>query len=99
MNPLNKYHAQVCKWITELGLSYMEEYPVGPYHLDIYLAESNLGVEIDGPRHSLTRKKDQARDEEINETYGIPILRIKVGTPKEQAMALIIPPEVEFGID
>lgn len=98
MNPLNRYHNQVTRWLTNAGISWMAEYPVGPWHLDIYLKEMNLGVEIDGPCHGLRRKKDQARDEEINETYGIPILRIKVGTPKEEAMGLMIPKEVEFWI-
>ena len=39
MKPLNNYHRKVVDWISALGVRYMEEYPVVPYHIDIYLPE------------------------------------------------------------
>lgn len=65
----------------------MEEYSVGKRSIDIYLSELNLGVEVDGPQHN--RVKDELRDAEIWEHHGIPILRIKVGTRKEEALEAI----------
>ena len=66
----------------------MEEYGVDNYSLDIYLPEMNLGVEVDGPQHN--KKKDRARDEKIMDKWGIPVVRIKVGTRKEEALEAIL---------
>lgn len=88
MTVLNHYHAQVCKWLSELGIPYMEEYPVGPYSLDIYVADLNRGVEIDGPYHN--KKRDKVRDANILEIEGIEVVRVKVGTGKEQALGIIL---------
>ena len=88
MSSLNGYHNAVCRWLGELGISYMEEYLVEPYSLDIFLPELFLGVEVDGPSHN--RKHDAIRDEKIMQQYEIPIIRIKVGTPKKYAMEKIL---------
>ena len=86
--PLNRYHATVCRWLSELGIGYMEEYPVGQYSLDIYISDMKLGVEIDGPQHN--RRKDVVRDAAIERAIGIRIIRIKVGTRKQKALAAIL---------
>ncbi len=61
---------------------------MGRWHLDIYMKEMNLGVEVDGPQHN--RKKDKIRDAAILEEFGIPIVRIKVGTRKAEALEAIL---------
>ena len=90
MKPLNNYHRKVVDWISALGVRYMEEYPVGLYHIDIYLPELVLGVEVDGPQHN--RKKDEIRDATILKEWEIPIVRIKVGTRKAEALEVIFGP-------
>ncbi len=87
MKSLNAYHRSVCEWISALGLVYVEEYPLGPYSLDIYLSELNLDVELDGPWHS--PKKDAVRDEYVK-GRGMRVVRIKVGTLKAKAMEDIL---------
>lgn len=88
MKPLNNYHRKVCEWLSELGIGYSEEYPVGKWSLDIYIGEMNLGVEIDGKGfHS--PKKDKIRDDRILGEFAIPIVRIKVGTGKQEALDAI----------
>ena len=84
---LNKYHRQVAEWLSELGVQYVEEYPVEKFSIDLYLPELNLGVELDGMYHR--PKHDQARDELIRLFSGIPIIRIKVGTPKQKCLETI----------
>lgn len=79
MTVINDYHRKVVRWISTWGLQYQEEYPVGPYSLDVYLPEMHLGLEIDGPWHN--KKKDRKRDAAIKE-QGIDIVRVEVGTPK-----------------
>lgn len=88
MKPLNAYHRRLVERISKAGVLYMEEYPVGRRHLDIYLSEMNLAVEVDGPQHN--RVKDEARDAEILEDWGIPTIRIKVGMPIEEAWEAIL---------
>lgn len=88
MNPLNNYHADVCRWLTEAGIAYTTEYPVGQWSLDIYIVEANLGIEIDGPQHS--PRKDAERDQKIFEESGISITRIKVGMRKDKCMEKIL---------
>ena len=62
-------------------------FPVGPYHVDIFLAAENLCIEYDGSGHNLSvrmgkitqdefDKKEQARDLFLNQ-HGYKILHIK----------------------
>lgn len=85
---MNRYHELVTIWLTQMGVTWVEEYPVGPYSIDIYLKDFNRGVEIDGPWHS--KPKDLARDAKILEEYGIEIVRIKVATSKGPALEAIL---------
>ena len=85
MRASNVYHRQVCEWARELGLLYVEEYMVGPYSADIYLPELFLVVEIDGPYHALSKRRDTERDAYLAE-HGLRVLRIRVGVPKEDVL-------------
>lgn len=88
MKSINRYHRRVTEWLSQAGISYMEEYPVGRWSLDVWLPEFRLGLEIDGPSHSWV--KDKERDEKILDTYGIPIIRIPVGSKKKLVMDTIL---------
>lgn len=89
MRPLNQYHRTVCRWLDELDVGYVEEYPVGQYNLDIYLPDMKVGVEIDGPQH--VKKGDKIRDTRIILWSEIDrIVRVKVGTRKEFALRAIL---------
>lgn len=87
MKPLNAYHRSVCDWLSALGVQYVEEYPLGPYSLDIFIADMQLDVELDGPWHS--PRKDAVRDE-YTRGRGISVVRIKVGTRKEDCLEAIL---------
>ncbi len=87
MRPLNRYHRTVCGWLDEFGVGYREEYPVGQYSVDIYLPDTKVGVEIDGPQHN--KRRDVIRDARIERHTGLKIVRIKVGTRKAKALAVI----------
>lgn len=89
MKSLNVFHATVCRWLSELGITYVEEFPVEPYSIDIYSAELNLGIEIDGGMWH-NKKRDEKRDKRILVEHGIPIVRIKVGTQKAKALEIIL---------
>lgn len=85
---INSYHRQVLRWLSEAGVPYAEEYPAGPYSIDIYLPDLRRGIELDGPWHSPAR--DVERDRLIFDWFEIPIVRIKVGTRKEQCMEAML---------
>ncbi len=87
MKPLNKYHRKVCEWLDVFGISYREEYPVGQYSVDIYLPDTKVGVEIDGPQHN--KRKDAIRDAAIERETGMRIVRIPVGTRKDKCLGQI----------
>ena len=86
--PLNGYHATVTRWLSERGVSYVEEYAAGPYTLDIYIPDQRLGVEIDGPQHN--RRADFERDKLILDRLYIRIVRIKVGAKKKATLEAIL---------
>ena len=90
MTPINHYHATLVKWLSELGISHVEEYPVGRWSLDVFLPELGkygCGVEVDGPAHN--KRKDAERDAQIFIGWGITIVRIPVGTKKAVALEKI----------
>lgn len=89
--PVNSYHATVCRWLQEFGITYQEEYPVGQYSVDIYVPDIRVGVEIDGPQHRQRqqREHDVIRDAAIERTSGMRIVRVPVGTKKAKALHAI----------
>ena len=70
-----KEQLEVFNWCQELGLACEMEYSVSRYHLDIYLPEIKLGIELDGIGH--LKKRDRKRDGFIKRRYGIDIWRYK----------------------
>lgn len=72
-----------------MGFDVEDEYVVGIFALDCYVAELHLGFEADGSMwHSGTqRRRDVTRDREIEATYGIPVLRMKDFTLRHPAEA------------
>lgn len=89
MKPVNRYHRRICEKLSELGVPYTEEYPVGRRDCDIYIPDLKRIVEIDGPTH--WPKKDDARDEELRaERPELSIVHVKVGTPVSEAMEVIL---------
>ena len=59
------------KLLNQLGFETILEYRLGPYSVDIFLAEQGIAVEFDGPSHGLRKKKDAERDKELVETYRV----------------------------
>ena len=96
---MNRYHATVCKWLQALGITYQEEYPVGQYSVDIYLPDTRVGVEIDGPQHRQRqqREHDVARDAAIERASGMRIVRVPVGTRKAAALHAIFGKDAPAG--
>jgi very-short-patch-repair endonuclease len=65
------------KILREMGFETILEYAVKDYSIDIYLPEFNLGIEYDGPMHSLSKKRDANRDYDIFMETGIRLMRIR----------------------
>jgi len=88
----NRYQRDVVKFLAKKGLLVEDEYQVGMYSVDIFLPELGLGIEIDGPIHGLTKKRDFYRDLEIKmlEPRIREILRFPVNTPKEKIFQEVI---------
>ncbi len=72
-------HRQLHDLLVDLGFDVEDEYAVGRFSLDCYVAELHLGFEADGRmwHGGVQRRRDEARDREIETTYGIPVLRMK----------------------
>jgi len=87
--PFNAYHSALCRALGKKGLQYTEEYPIGPYSVDIYLPELHLLVEVDGPFHFAAA--DKKRSDRILELRpDLRMVRVKVGTPMAKALGRIL---------
>lgn len=86
----NIYHRELVRFLQSKGVLVSEEHQFGPYSVDIYLPEFGLALEVDGPTHSLSRKKDALRDAYLKRQYGLNVLRVKEGTPKAAAWEEIL---------
>ncbi len=67
------WHRKVETWLDQLGVRYDSEvtdFP--PYSADIYLPDSHIILEIDGPQHLLER--DKRRDDILCERYGVVVI-------------------------
>lgn len=78
----SKPHRRVEAILDDMGVSYFSEFPMKPYTVDIYIPEWHIAVEVDGPFH--VKDKDAVRDDFLNKTYGVEILRLnaKAWMPK-----------------
>jgi very-short-patch-repair endonuclease len=63
----------------ELGHRIIRQFKCGGYHLDGYIPEINLAIEVDEKHHSVESKRenDTKREEFIKEKLGCQFLRIK----------------------
>jgi hypothetical protein len=63
----------------ELGYRIIRQFKCGGYHLDGYIPEINLAIEVDEKYHSTENKKEKdiKREEFIKEKLGCQFLRIK----------------------
>ena len=86
---MNGFQRTVARWLSEQGITWTEEYPCGPYRLDLYLPELRLAVEVDGKFFHGSRK-DFERDANILNWFGIKTVRIPVGTRKAITLAMIL---------
>ena len=73
-------HREVSKLLTVLGLEHRNEATVGPFSLDIYVPDSNVVVEIDGPHHffreSSTRTSSSVLKHLILESIGYRVMHV-----------------------
>lgn len=89
MQTFNSFHRLVCLALSRRGIQYMEEYPIGPYSVDIYLPEIGRLVELDGPGHF--RKADKVREDKLKEMRPeLDLVRIKVGTSIREALEVML---------
>ena len=63
------------KLINELGFRTVLELEIGKYFVDIYLPELEVACEYDGMGHF--RKRDERRDRDIKNNYGITVIRFE----------------------
>ena len=75
--------------LDKAGISYMSEYEMGPYHVDLYLPAVHAAVEIDGPYHS--KPADERRDGWLFSSCYMPTLHI----PAKGAWRATFIPRVE----
>jgi very-short-patch-repair endonuclease len=75
-NRMTRPHRRLCRVLDECGVSYEVEAGKGPYQIDCFSSELNLGFEADGPHHAWRRGKDRRRDKNIHEEFGTRILRL-----------------------
>jgi very-short-patch-repair endonuclease len=61
----------------DLGYIIIRQYKVSCFHLDGYIPEINLAIEVDEEYHKKQKDKDIAREEFIKQKLGCQFLRIK----------------------
>ena len=59
-----------------LGLKFRRQHQIGDYIVDFYCHDANLVVELDGPVHEATKKKDAKRDAFLK-SLGIHVIRFR----------------------
>ena len=66
----------VAGWLQDMGMGFsLESEDFYPYTADVYLADLNLVIELDGPSH--LKKKDAKRDAHIKEHHQVDTWRFK----------------------
>lgn len=75
-DPDSRIEMIVADMMTENGIPYRFQYPIGPYRVD-FLVWDHLVVEIDGPHHKHQIEYDDVRDKYLRK-MGYEVLRVPV---------------------
>lgn len=81
---------------TFRGEEIIEQYPIGPYRLDMYFPKYKLAIEIDEVAHNSKRTADSSRQNAISEELGCIFLRIPENTDIFQALNHIYTHIIDF---
>lgn len=57
------------------GLKFYRQYSIGPYILDFFCPQKNLGIELDGSQHKIDNNQYDTERTLYLKNYGIRILR------------------------
>ena len=72
-----------------VGLKFRRQHPVGPFFIDFFCIEKNLGVELDGGGHfSWNGARDVRRDRALHEA-GVQIVRISNNELREDRESVL----------
>lgn len=74
LEPATKPEKHLYGILVALGLSVEPEKEFPPYRVDCYVPELHVAFEADGPFHA--RRKDERRDSELLERYGLIVHRV-----------------------
>ncbi len=58
-------------------LTFLRQKPIGHFIIDFYCAKLQLGIEIDGEIHNTQIERDEERDENLKQEFGVKILRYR----------------------
>lgn len=73
----NTIESAVQDALRKNGVYFIPEYPVGLYHIDIFIPSSNLAVECDGDYWHKGREAHDAKREKAINKAGISVIRFK----------------------
>lgn len=74
-------------FLSDLGLTVCEEWPIGQFFVDVFCEEALVGFEYDGDPYHRTDgqlRRDREREAWIWENAAIPILRIRAEDMKDR---------------
>ena len=75
---IGKYEKQILDELEiKLGYKIIRQHKVGKFHLDGYIKDINLAIEIDEKYHKNKKEKDLKREEFIKQKLNCEFLRIK----------------------
>lgn len=77
-------------WINNIGFRTDLETVFGEYAVDIYIAELNIAVEVDGPCHKF-KKRDKKRDDRLRTYHNLTdIIRVPVDITEKEFKRLFL---------
>lgn len=73
-------HREISKYLLQLGLDHTNEVVLGPFSLDMFVADHGVAIEVDGPHHffrdSITRTSSSVLKHKLLEVMGYKVVHV-----------------------
>jgi very-short-patch-repair endonuclease len=69
--------AHLAEELTRRGVSYRQEYRIGPFFADFYFPQADSVIEVDGATYHTDTEKDEARDRYMLDRVIVRVVRVR----------------------
>lgn len=85
-----KYLNEIIDFLNVMNITYITQYPISNYKIDLYIPQNNIAIEIDEKEHKYKKDYDLIRQNYIKSQIHCKFIRINEGESCGNVIARIV---------